>query len=50
MSNEIMKLRTEKQLTNMGYSANEAKELVAKYWNEISYLKTARAKALYINA
>ena len=50
MTNEIMKIRTEKELTKMGYSINDAKSLVEKYWNQVSYLKTARAKALYITA
>lgn len=50
MSNETMKIRTEKQLTKMGYSVEEAKNLVEKFWNQVSYLKTAREKALYITA
>lgn len=50
MTNEIMKTRTEKELTKMGYSVEEAKTLVNKFWNQVSYLKTAREKALYITA
>ena len=50
MSNEIMKIITEKELTKMGYSINEAKNLIEKFWNQVSYLKTAREKALYITA
>ena len=50
MSNEIMKIRTEKELTKMGYSINDAKTLIEKFWNQVSYLKTAREKALYITA
>jgi hypothetical protein len=50
MSNEIIKIRTEKELTKMGYSINEAKKLIEKFWNQVSYLKTAREKALYITA
>jgi hypothetical protein len=45
-----MKLRTEKELTKMGYSNNEAQMLIKKFWNQIAYLKTAREKALYITA
>lgn len=44
MSNEIMKIRTEKELTKMGYSINDAKNLIEKFWNQVSYLKTAREK------
>lgn len=50
MSNETMKLRTEKELTKMGFSVNEAKTLIEKFWNQASYLKTAREKALYMTA
>jgi hypothetical protein len=50
MSNETMKIRTEKELTNMGVSANEAKNLIEKYWNQVAYLKKAREKALYMIA
>jgi len=50
MSNEIMKIRTEKELAKMGYSINDAKTLIEKFWNQVSYLKTAREKALYITA
>jgi hypothetical protein len=50
MSNETMKLRTEKELTKMGFSANEVKALIEKFWNQASYLKTAREKALYMTA
>ena len=50
MTNEIMKTRTEKELTKIGYSIEEAKNLINKYWGQISYLKTAREKALYITA
>jgi|JI9StandDraft_2_1071091.scaffolds.fasta_scaffold814496_1 hypothetical protein len=50
MSNEIMKIRTERELSKMGYSINEAKNLIEKFWNQVSYLKTAREKALYITA
>ncbi len=50
MNTELMKARTEKEVSKMGYSLEEAKTLVAKYWNEVSYLSTARAKALYITA
>lgn len=49
MNCEIMKTRTEKQLANMG-CGNEAKMLIEKYWDEVSYLKAAREKALYIIA
>ena len=49
-STEIMKTRTEKELTKMGYSINEAKNLIEKFWDQVSYLKTARSKALYITA
>jgi len=45
-----MKIRTEKELTKMGYSINDAKNLIEKFWNQVSYLKTARDKALYITA
>jgi hypothetical protein len=50
MSNEVMKIRTEKELTKMGYSISDAKSLIEKFWNQVSYLKTAREKALYITA
>jgi hypothetical protein len=50
MSNEIMKVRTEKELTKMGYSISEINILIDKYWNEVSYLSTARQKALYMVA
>ena len=50
MSNEIMKIRTAKELTKMGYSINDAKNLIDKFWDQVSYLKTAREKALYITA
>ena len=50
MSNEIMKIRTEKELTKMGVSINEAKNLIEKFWGQVSYLKTAREKALYMTA
>jgi hypothetical protein len=48
MTTETMKIRTEKEITKMGYS--NAKILVEKFWNQVSYLKTAREKALYITA
>ena len=48
MTNETMKIRTEKELTKMGVSVNDAKNLINKFWNQVSYLKTAREKALYI--
>ena len=50
MTTEAMKTRTEKELTKMGLSFGEAKTLVNKFWNQVSYLKTAREKALYITA
>jgi hypothetical protein len=50
MTTTNMKLRTEKQLTKMGYSINEAQNLINKYWNQVDYLKTAREKALYMTA
>jgi len=50
MKTETMKNRTEKELTKMGYSINESKNLIEKFWNQVSYLKTAREKALYITA
>ncbi len=50
MSDEIMKIRTEKELSKMGYSTDESKKLIEKFWNQVSYLKTAREKALYITA
>jgi hypothetical protein len=45
-----MKSRTEKELIKMGFSINEAQNLINKYWNQVDYLKTAREKALYITA
>lgn len=50
MKAEIMKLRTEQVLIRMGYSSVEAKDLIQEYWSQVEYLKTARAKALYITA
>jgi len=50
MTNEIMKIRTEKELTKMGISINDAKILIEKFWNQVTYLKTAREKSLYITA
>jgi hypothetical protein len=50
MTNETMKIRTQKELTKMGYSINVANNLIKKFWNQVSYLKTAREKALYITA
>ena len=50
MSNEIMKVRTEKELSKMGYSISEIKNLIEKYWNEVAYLSNARQKALYMVA
>jgi len=50
MSNEIMKIRTEKELIKMGNSTMEARTLISKYWNQVEYLKTARQKALYMVA
>jgi len=50
MTTETMKIRTEKELIKMGYSINGAKNLIEKFWNQVSYLKTAREKALYITA
>ena len=50
MTTTNMKLRTEKQLTKMGYSINEAQKLINKYWNQVDYLKTAREKALYMTS
>jgi hypothetical protein len=49
MNNETMKIRTEKELTKMGYG-KEAKALIEKFWDEVSYLKRAREKALYMTA
>ncbi len=49
MSNEKMKERTEKELSKMGYSL-EAKNLISKYWVQVSHLKTSREKALYMIA
>lgn len=50
MKNETMKIRTEKELIKMGYSINDSKNLIEKFWSQVSYLKTARDKALYITA
>ena len=50
MSNETMKVRVEKELTKMGYSTSEIKTLIDKYYNQVSYLSTARQKALYMVA
>jgi hypothetical protein len=50
MKTETMKLRTEKELTKMGFSTNEVKSLIEKFWNQVEYLKTAREKALYMTA
>jgi hypothetical protein len=50
MTTETMKLRTEKELTKMGFSTNEVKILIEKFWNQVEYLKTAREKALYMTA
>ena len=50
MRTETMKLRTEKELTKMGFSTNEVKILIEKFWNQVEYLKTAREKALYMTA
>jgi hypothetical protein len=50
MTVETMKLRTEKELTKIGCSVTEAKSLIEKFWNQASYLKTAREKALYMTA
>jgi len=50
MTTTNMKLRTEKQLNKMGYSVNEAQNLINKYWNQVDYLKTAREKALYMTS
>jgi hypothetical protein len=48
MNAETLKIRTEKELTKMGCSADEAKSLIAKYWSQAEYLKTSREKALYM--
>ena len=50
MSNETMITRTEKELSKMGYSINEIKTLIDKYWDQVAYLSTAREKALYMVA
>ena len=50
MKTETMKLRTEKELTKMGCSVNEAKLLIEKFWNQVAYLSTARNKALFMTA
>ncbi len=49
MKTEVMKERVKVQLTNMGYS-KEADALIARYWDEVKYLKSARSKALYMIA
>ena len=49
MSEEKMKKRVEKQLSDMGYS-KEAKSLIEKYWNQVDYLSLARSKAEYMVA
>lgn len=49
MTAEKMKIRVEKQLSDMGY-AEEAKGLIKRYWDEVNYLSTARRKALYMIA
>jgi hypothetical protein len=50
MTTETMKLRTEKELTKMGCSVNEAKLLIEKFWNQVNYINTAKGKALYMTA
>jgi hypothetical protein len=50
MTTANMKIRTENQLLKMGYSINEAKDLINKFWDQAGYLKTAREKARYMNA
>jgi hypothetical protein len=48
MKIETMKLRTEKQIIKMGYSQDEAKKLIEKYWTQTEYLSLAREKARYM--
>jgi hypothetical protein len=50
MTTTTMQTRTENELTKMGYSLEQAKTLIAKFWNQVEYLKTAREKALYMTA
>ena len=50
MSTETMKNRTEAQLIKMGCSSDQAKDLITKLWEQVSYLKTAREKANYMIA
>ena len=50
MTTATMQTRTENELTKMGYSVEQAKTLIAKFWNQVEYLKTAREKALYMTA
>ena len=50
MTTQTMKTRTEKEITKMGYSIADAQNLIAKFWNQVDYLKTARDKALYMTA
>ncbi len=50
MTTTTMQTRTENELTKMGYSVEQAKTLIAKFWNQVEYLKTAREKALYMTA
>jgi len=47
MTTEKMKERVKQQLEKMGYS-KEADLLIAKYWQQVNYLNTAREKALYM--
>lgn len=49
METSTMKTRVAKQLAKMGYE-KEANELIEKYWNQVDYLTTARAKAEYMIA
>jgi len=49
MSEDKMKNRVEKQLSNMGYE-KEAKKLIEKYWDQVKYISSARNKALYMIA
>ena len=50
MKNETMKIRTELKLSEMGYTENEIKILISKYWEQAMYLKTAKEKARFMVA
>ena len=47
MKTETMKERVKKELAKMGYT-KEADFLIEKFFNQTSYIKTARDKALYM--